>query len=182
MNKVLIIYQSYNGQTKKISDFIQQFLNVKGVSSDIFNVENLPDIDLSNYSTVIIGAPVHIQRYSAKLRSWVKKNSQTLNLVPGLFFSVCLGILQKDDPVVQAAEKNIAERFLKETAWKPTTIAIFGGALTFTQYNYIEKLLMKFIAKKAGGDTDTKKDFEYTDWHEVKKVIEEFTRPKISSL
>ena len=42
---------------------------------------------------------------------------------------------------------------------------------------------MKLIAKKQGGDTDTLRDHEYTDWDDLKHFVEEFVtatqlRPK----
>ena len=33
---------------------------------------------------------------------------------------------------------------------------------------------MKLIAKHQGGDTDTSRDYEYTDWDDLKHFIEEF--------
>ncbi len=35
-------------------------------------------------------------------------------------------------------------------------------------------MLMKHIAAKEGGETDTSRDFEYTDWDEVTRFAETF--------
>jgi menaquinone-dependent protoporphyrinogen oxidase len=36
--------------------------------------------------------------------------------------------------------------------------------------------VMKRIARKAGGDTDTTRDYVYTDWNDVRRFAEEFGR------
>jgi menaquinone-dependent protoporphyrinogen oxidase len=33
---------------------------------------------------------------------------------------------------------------------------------------------MKRIAKKSGGDTDTSRDYEYTDWAALDRFLEQF--------
>jgi hypothetical protein len=53
--------------------------------------------------------------------------------------------------------------------------ASFAGALEYTQYNRLERALMKRIAKKEGGFTDTSNDHEYTDWAQVTNFAERFS-------
>jgi menaquinone-dependent protoporphyrinogen oxidase len=33
---------------------------------------------------------------------------------------------------------------------------------------------MRRIVRKAGGDTDTSRDFEYTDWDDLRTFVNEF--------
>jgi len=44
---------------------------------------------------------------------------------------------------------------------------MIAGALKYTQYNFFIKWVMKGIARKEGGSTDTSRDHEYTDWEQV---------------
>ena len=37
----------------------------------------------------------------------------------------------------------------------------------YSRYGTLERFVMKRIAKRAGGGTDTSRDYEYTDWDEV---------------
>jgi menaquinone-dependent protoporphyrinogen oxidase len=37
----------------------------------------------------------------------------------------------------------------------------------YSKYSWPLKWLMKRIAKQAGEDTDTARDYEYTDWQQV---------------
>jgi menaquinone-dependent protoporphyrinogen oxidase len=50
----------------------------------------------------------------------------------------------------------------------------FAGALKYTRYSWLKRMLMKHIAEKEGGDVDTSRDFEYTDWEQVTRFAERF--------
>ena len=60
--------------------------------------------------------------------------------------------------------RRILDAFTTEHGWKPNMTASFAGALKYTQYNWLKRALIKHIAKKEGGSTDTSQDHEYTDW------------------
>ena len=49
-------------------------------------------------------------------------------------------------------------------------------ALLYRQYNFFMRWVMKRIAAKAGGDTDTSRDYEYTDWNDVRAFAGQFGR------
>ena len=61
----------------------------------------------------------------------------------------------------------ILERFTKETGWQPTITKIVAGALLYTQYGWFKRMAMKWMASRAGGDTDTSRDYVYTDWADL---------------
>jgi menaquinone-dependent protoporphyrinogen oxidase len=62
----------------------------------------------------------------------------------------------------------IINRFLAETGWHPVVTKSIAGALLYTRYNWFIRRVMKRIAAKAGGDTDTTRDYEYTDWQDLR--------------
>lgn len=175
MKKILIIYDTVEGQTKKISEFIWEKLRAQNFVVTLATPKEMTG-SLEHYDGVIVGAPVHIQKYPKSLRKWVAQNSNILTKKPSAFFSVCLGILQKDNQEVQLEERRIAESFLVDSGWTPSMINIFGGCLAYTKYNWITKMAMKWIAKKAGGSLDTTKDHEYTDWNEVREFVLDFSK------
>ena len=49
-----------------------------------------------------------------------------------------------------------------------------AGRLAYSKYNFIVRLLMKRIARKEGGPTDTSRDYEFTDWSRVESLAHEF--------
>jgi menaquinone-dependent protoporphyrinogen oxidase len=89
------------------------------------------------------------------------------------FVSVCLGVLQHDAAVDRTLQ-TIMSRFLAETGWQPVVTKQVAGALPYTRYNWFIRRVMKRIAAKTGGDTDTTRDYEYTDWEDLRRFTEQF--------
>lgn len=50
-----------------------------------------------------------------------------------------------------------------------------SGALRYSQYGFIKRHMMKRISRDMGNpDTDTSRDYEYTDWNDVRHFDEGF--------
>jgi menaquinone-dependent protoporphyrinogen oxidase len=49
-----------------------------------------------------------------------------------------------------------------------------AGAVPFTRYGWFKKWVMRRISAKAGGGTDTSRDYEYTDWNDVRAFVNGF--------
>ena len=45
-----------------------------------------------------------------------------------------------------------------------------------TRYNWLKRWMMRRIVAKAGGDTDTSRDYEYTDWEALRVFCEQFAK------
>lgn len=171
--KVLIVYASKYGQTQKIANFIGQRLMSRGYSVGIFDVQTMPStVTPLNFDMTIVGAPVYKHEFSKELTNWCKYHSQSLNLRSSSFFSVCLGVMQNSNEV-KSDEVSIVVDFFHQCDWYPKIWTIFGGALTYSKYNWFLKFLMKRISSKAGVETKTTQDYEYTDWDKVRDFTKE---------
>src|SRR3712207_9275381 len=104
------------------------------------------------------------------VRDFVRENRDALERLPSAFFSVSLAAYD-DTEVAQ----GYIEEFVQETGWRPSMVGLFGGALLYTQYGFIKRHVMKRIARHKGSpDTDTSRDYVYTEWESVKHFVEEF--------
>jgi menaquinone-dependent protoporphyrinogen oxidase len=103
----------------------------------------------------------------------VRTHAQALSGKPTAFVSVCLGVLQHDADV-QREIHTIANRFLLATGWRPAITEIVAGALMYRKYNWLKRWVMKRIVAKAGGDTDTTRNYEYTDWNALRAFANRF--------
>jgi menaquinone-dependent protoporphyrinogen IX oxidase len=56
---------------------------------------------------------------------------------------------------------HLIAAFQQETVWHPQSVASFAGALAYSKYGFLKRLVMKRIARQAGGETDTSHDYEY---------------------
>lgn len=181
MTKFLILFATTNGQTEKIASAIEDKLRRMGHLIDTLNCkELLPNLRLEEYDGIIVGAPVYAGRFSRTLRKWVKTNTEALSAVPSAFFSVSLGILQKE-PEIQKAERDIVQTFFDTTGWQPNRSILFAGSLPYSQYNWFLRYYMRRVARKAGGDTDISRDYEYTNWGEVERFTVEFAHEAVES-
>lgn len=173
MARVLVVYESKYGQTRKIANFIAGVLRDAGNSVDLLEAHQKEVVGLSKYDGVIVGGAVYASGFPRKLQHWVHAHSEVLNKKPTAFYSVCLGVMDKN-PKVQKEEREIVQGFFRKTAWTPKQWKIFAGGLKYSKYNWIIKSLMKRIAKKEGADADTTHDYEYTNWNEVTDFTEQF--------
>lgn len=78
--------------------------------------------------------------------------------------------------------QRMAQGFLDATGWKPRRVELVAGALMYRRYNFIMRFLMKRIASKAGGDTDTSRDYDYTDWAAVEVYTRKFATQAAMSI
>lgn len=175
MARILLVYGTVEGQTARISQVLCTELRQLGNQVDIFSVQRLPPgLDLDSYDAVMAGGAVHASTYPRPLQKWLKRNSSRITAKPGAFFSVCLGILEKN-PALRGKEKRIAQNLFDKTGWHPSLSTVFAGALAYTRYSWMKRWMMKQIAARSGGDTDTTRDHEYTNWDEVKAFARKFS-------
>jgi menaquinone-dependent protoporphyrinogen oxidase len=176
--KILIVYGTTEGQTRKISHFMEAVLKDGGHEVTVADASETPPSPAS-YDAVIIGASIHIHKYQSAVVHYIKQNIEALNKKPSAFFSVCLAIVSDLEEEHREARK-ITTDFLEHAGWKPVMTTQVAGALKYTEYDFFKRLIMKMIAKKEGRTTDTSKDYEYTDWSAVREFAKEFAvRTKI---
>ena len=174
MSRVLVLYGTTDGHTAKVARSIGETLRNQGAFVDIVEAGRAAPRP-EDYAGVVVAASVHASGYQRPVREWVHTHRQALDGRPTAFVSVCLGILQAD-PKVQQELARIVDRFLAATEWRPTVIKPVAGALLYTHYNWIKRWVMKRIVRKAGGDTDTSRDYEYTDWNDLRMFAEQFAQ------
>jgi menaquinone-dependent protoporphyrinogen oxidase len=126
-----------------------------------------------SYDGVIVAASVHIGDYQRTVANWVRTHAQMLNLLPTAFLSVCLAVLEQGTKPRQEVLR-IMRRFLERCGWRPTITKMVAGALPYTRYGWLKRLMMKRLVAKAGGDTDTTRDYEYTDWNDLRTFSRDF--------
>jgi menaquinone-dependent protoporphyrinogen oxidase len=150
----------------------------------VLDAAHLPeDFSLGDYRRVLIAASVHQHRHEAEIVSFVKRHRADLEDMDTAFLSVSLseaGAEDADAPPEKRAQaasdaQGMIDGFLAETGWHPSKIRAVAGALLYTQYNFILRFVMKRIAASAGGDTDTSRNYDYTNWAELDRFVEEFT-------
>lgn len=170
----LVIYGTSEGQTAKVADRIVEILDERGHDATTMNAEGTPpDVAIGDFDAVLVGASIHMGNHQSAIREVVSTNRDALAARPTAFFQLSISSAVADE-TRRAEAAGYVDAFLEETDWHPDRIGLFGGALRYSKYGFLKRLMMKRIAKDATGDTDTSRDYEYTDWHEVEAFAADF--------
>lgn len=173
MASFLVLYSTGEGQTAKVTDSVVDALAGRGHAVEAVDIESSSNITVDVFDAVVVGSSVHVGKHTKAMRNFVSENLDVLERRPTAFFQLSLSSAV-DDEERRAEAAGYVEEFLEETGWKPDRIGVFGGALRYSKYGFLKRLMMKRIAKDATGDTDTSRDYEYTDWDEVEAFTNDF--------
>ena len=113
---------------------------------------------------------------------FVRNHRSDLMRIPTAFISVTLseaGVEKRENTPAERARfiadvDKTVDKFYEDTQWYPTCVKPVAGALLYSKYNFFIRFIMKRIARKAGSDTDTTRDYDYTDWIGLDKFFDEF--------
>ena len=173
-HRILVLYGTKYGQTTKIATRVAALLEQHGAVVSCYDVRTLPpDTSLHVYDAVVIGASVIRGQHQRGVQAFVARNHQLLNTMPTAFFSVS-GSAASPDETGRRDARRCAEEFLHATQWQPAMTELIGGAMAYTQYGPLLRWIMKQIAKRNHGPTDTSCDHEMTDWAQVADFVDRF--------
>jgi len=168
----LLIYSSTDGQTKKICDVIKENLPNKNLIQ-ICTVDEAINLDINNYDQIILGASIRYGNYKSNLFKFIKNNIKILDKKKNAFFSVNV-VARKNEKNTPSTNPYI-KKFLKKTNWRPKKIEVFAGKVDYPNYNFFNKLVIRFIMYITKGPTDISQSYEFTDWEKVKKFSKELS-------
>lgn len=181
MKTAMIIYSSKYGQTAKISEFVRDRLEHLGYCVELLEITSSSSpIAIGRPDLIFVGTPVYAGRFPNALVSalrergwdWFDKNTA--------LFTVSLNAADAR-PEARPADRALIERFCRAAHWRPRHAASFAGALKYRSYNWLIRLLMKRISAKAGGPTETSRDYEMTDWKAISAFVDEVTASQTMS-
>lgn len=173
--RILLIYATVEGQTRKIAKFVAEKLSAAGHAVQTIDASAEGQFPApSEYDAVIAAAPVHVGHFPAAFRRLLKTHATQLMTRTGAFISVSLAA-QSDDRSELNDLGTMVERLGNETGWWPVEIHHAAGALKYTEYDFFKRWIMKRIAAQEGGPVDTAHDYEFTDWTALETFLVQFT-------
>ena len=172
MAKALFLYSSREGQTKKILHYIEEQLTE--FECETVDLHTATDIDFSHYEKVLIGASIRYGHLNKKLYQFIAKNKSQLEGNKVAFFCVNLTARKEEQGKDTPEGSAYIKTFLNKSPWQPKLIGVFAGALYYPRYSWFDKTMIKFIMSMTGGETDTTKEVEYTNWEKVALFADKF--------
>lgn len=169
--RILILYSSRFGQTKKIAEQLQQQLRLADAQVDVLNIVNAQTVDISSFDKIVIGASIRYGHYAQDMTRWIISKADELNNKPTAFFSVSILATKPHKSTPQT--HSYTRKFFQRIPWHPQLIGIFAGELDYAKYNFADRYMMKIVMKLNGGETNSKAHIEFTDWAKVRQFGEQ---------
>ena len=174
MARILIIYSTTDGHTRKISQRLQQVIEQKNHLVDMVSLNDEPDVDLTNFDKIVVGGSIRYGKHSPHVYQFIKKNQLILESKPNAFFSV--NVVARKAEKCQPDTNPYLKKFLKQIAWKPKQLAVFAGKIDYPKYSFWDRSIIRLIMWITKGPTDPKTVKEFTNWQQVEafgRVISE---------
>ena len=169
----LIIYSSTDGQTKKICEKIIENLPSRN-KFKLISLDEALYFNLEKCEKIIIGASIRYGRHNKKVLDFIIKNKNILDLKKTAFFSVNV-VARKEEKSTPETNPYVLS-FLKKTNWKPNKLSVFAGKVDYPNYNFINKIVIRFIMMITKGPTDINNSYEFTNWENVRKFAKELEK------
>ena len=181
MKSVAVFYATREGQTQKIAERIQADLQARGLQVRLEKVSPATHFEQGDADAVILAASVHAGHHEREMVHFVKLHRDVLNRIPTSFLSVTLSQAGYQRCACDVAKReefardiaSVIDQFFRETGWHADCVKPVAGALVYQQYNPFIRFVMRRIAEKSGGDTDTSRNYEYTDWADLDRFVDE---------
>ena len=164
--KILILYSSIDGHTKKICSFISNKLKQNHII-EMNEINNDQKVKFYIYDFIIIGASIRYGTYRKSFLKFINENHIELQNSKTAFFSVNIVARKKEKNSINT--NPYIKKFFKLSKWKPNIVEVFAGKLDYPKYNFFNKNIIKFIMWITNGPTQTDIVVEFTNWNDVKK-------------
>ena len=171
--KILVLYGTTEGQTRKICEFIAERLRSKG---DLVTMTDASaptaSVDLRDYEGAIVAASIHVGQYQHAVVQFVRDNHARLNQMPSAFVSVSLSTVDSDAEERESLA-TITDNFKAYTGWTNAEIHHVAGAFRASEYNFFKSWLMKLVAWEKSLKLEPGKDLELTDWRALAATVDD---------
>jgi menaquinone-dependent protoporphyrinogen oxidase len=139
------------------------------------------DAPLQAYDALVLVASVELSRHEREMLFFVQDHLTQLQGLPTAFLSVSLGEAGAEmaaaSPAQRARGAEDARRridaFCASTGWRPERVMAVAAPLLYSEYGILERLVVRWMARRMGGSIDTSRDVERTDWAALDRFVDD---------
>ena len=164
-SRVLILYSTVDGHTRKICERLQEVIERDGHAVTLASIADPLAVDLNSFDKFVIGASIRYGKHRPHVADFMNANRRILESRPSAFFSVNVVARKpgKDTP----ATNPYVRKFLRQISWRPSELAVFAGKINYPIYGFWDRAIIRFIMWLTGGPTERNAVVEFTDWRQV---------------
>lgn len=133
----LIAYVTKHGCTEKCAIKVA---NKLPDTVELKNLKNKMDVNITKYEAVIIAGSIHAGQIQKEIKNFCKNNQDILKQKKIGLYICCMDEGKK-------AEKQFENAFPEELRKVAVAKGLFGGEFNFDKMNFVERFLVKRIAK-----------------------------------
>jgi menaquinone-dependent protoporphyrinogen oxidase len=172
--KVLIVYATIEGQTRKIAEKIANQIRELGHVAELVDIDRkFHNINVDHFDAVIIAASVHQHAHQEAIEGFVVACRAALKAMPTMFLSVSLSAAFAEGR--KEAQDYIA-KFIEQTGWTPSVSLPVAGALRNEGYDYFQQQILEHIVLKNREVDHPERDREFTDWKALADAVAAFLK------
>jgi len=165
MTKILILYSTTDGHTRKICQRLKQVIEQQAQQVTLMPIEGKSNVDIKSFDKIVLGASIRYGKHNKQVYEFIKANEQILDSKPNAFFSVNV-VARKPDK--NRPETNpYVKKFLKQISWQPKELEVFAGKIDYQKYRFWDRLMIRLIMWMTKGPTDSRTVVEFTNWQQV---------------
>jgi menaquinone-dependent protoporphyrinogen oxidase len=172
--KILVLYGTTDGQTRKICTFIAERLRAKDAHVTLVDAAAPGgSIDLRAYEGAIVAASIHIGQYQKAVVEFARANHERLNQIPSAFVSVSLSTVDSDSEE-RVSLATCVDNFKGYTGWTAAEVHHVAGAVRVSEYDFFKRWVMRLLAWEKKLKLQPGADLELTDWNALAATVDGF--------
>lgn len=173
--RAAVFHASREGHAVRVAERAAAVLEAEGFDARVKPAASACEEDVTEADLVVLAASVHMGRHDKAAVGLARAHRDRLAERSTAFLSVSLTAVSPDEEKRREVEAMI-RAFGRETGWTADRVLAVAGALRYTRYGFLERWMMKRIARQGGLDTDTERDHVYTDWEALEGFVREAAR------
>ncbi|HZX25251.1 MAG TPA: flavodoxin domain-containing protein [Woeseiaceae bacterium] len=175
MKRFLVLYATREGQTARVAGRIAEHLRAAGAEVSLVDAANTLTADaleLARFDRLVFGASMHAGGLEKELVDFVNDREDAIRRRARSLFVVLLSAAAKDAALREEWLGDARKKIEAQLRVPFEHVEMIAGALRYSKYPLPLRWMMRRIARKAGEDTDTSRDYEYTDWEQVRRYAQ----------
>lgn len=173
MASFLVAYGTGEGQTAKVAERVRAVLADRGHDVTVRDLADESDVAVEEFDAVLVGSPVNNRRHRPEVVAFVEENREALAERASAFFQLAFASALPWE-WARGGAAEFVDALTERTGWRPDRVGLFAGAVRYTEYDTLTRWFFKLFSWLTTGDTDTARDYEYTDWDQVAAFAADF--------
>ncbi len=170
MSRILIVYASRDGHTRKICQRMEERLTDSGIQVQLADIGEVQALNPSGFDAVAVGGSVVYGKHDPRLSQFIEAHAEHFAKTPLAFFSVNL-IARK--AAKQTIEGNVyVRKLLDALKVEPDHVEIIAGNLDYPSYGFFDRIMIQLTMKFTDGPTDRNTVIDYTDYAQVDRFAD----------